>query len=248
MTTQLLAIDASTAQVEIVLVCAGGMHESTLASGAQASLQLLPELADLCRRAGCELAQLDAIAYGAGPGAFTGLRTACSVAQGLAFGLDRPTLALDTLAVVSQSAALQGAPDLLWAALDARMGEVYAAPMQRLAPGRWRSLLPSSVYTPQSLLDAMAAAAFGDMLAGPAVLAYPLLAAGQQRWPLARPGGVALAQVAQAAWSDGQARPAHEALPLYGRDKVAQTSAERLAARAQSRRAAPVSPALQTPA
>lgn len=247
MTTQLLAIDASTGQVEIALACASGVHVLTLAGGAQASQQLLPELAALCLRAGCTLSQLDAVAYGAGPGAFTGLRTACSVAQGLAYGLDRPILALDTLSVVAESAVLQGAPDLLWAALDARMGEVYGAPMQRLAPGRWRSLHASSVYTPQSLLDKVVATAFSDVLAGPAVVAYPLLTAGNHRWPLARPGGVALAKVAQAAWEDGQARPAHEALPLYGRDKVAQTSAERLAARASGRAAAPAAPALHTP-
>jgi tRNA threonylcarbamoyladenosine biosynthesis protein TsaB len=247
MTTHLLAIDASTDRVEIVLVCVSGTHEASLAGGAQASLQLLPALAELCQRGGCELSQLDAIAYGAGPGAFTGLRTACSVAQGLAFGLDRPTLALETLAVVAESAALQGAPDVLWAALDARMGEVYAAPMQRLASGYWQNLKPSSLYTPQSLLDAMASAAFGSVLAGPAALAYPPLAAGGDRWPLARPGGVALAQVAQAAWLDGKARPAHEALPLYGRDKVAQTSAERLAARVQARPAVPASAALHAP-
>jgi tRNA threonylcarbamoyladenosine biosynthesis protein TsaB len=244
MTTHLLAIDASTDRVEVALVCASGTHELTLPGGAQASARLLPELAALCRRSGCEMAQLDAIAFGAGPGAFTGLRTACSVAQGLAFGLDRPTLALDTLAVVAESAALQGAPELLWATLDARMGEVYAAPMQRLAPGRWRSLRPSSVYTPQGLFDAMAASSFGDTLAGPAALAYPLLAEGDHRWPSARPGGAALAQVAQAAWNDGQARLAHEALPLYGRDKVAQTSDERLAARVLGRVAQPASPAL----
>ncbi len=247
MTTHLLAIDASTDRVEVALVCASGTHELTLPGGAQASTHLLPKLADLCRRSGCELAQLGAIAFGAGPGAFTGLRTACSVAQGLAFGLDRPTLALDTLAVVAESAALQGAPDLLWSALDARMGEVYAAPMQRLAPGRWRGLQPSSVYTPQGLLDAMSATAYGDALAGPAVLAYPLLADGDQRWPVARPGGAALARVAQAVWDDGLACPAHEALPLYGRDKVAQTSAERLAARIQGRASAPALPALHTP-
>ncbi|MEY2688566.1 MAG: hypothetical protein RL375_2764 [Pseudomonadota bacterium] len=242
MTAHLLAIDASTAVVEIALVCAGGVHESTLAGGAQASQHLLPAVADLCGRSGCALSSLDALAFGAGPGAFTGLRTACSVVQGLAFGLGRPTLALDTLAVVAESAALLGAPDRLWVALDARMGEVYAAPMQRVAPGRWLSLQPSSLLTPQALLDAMTTTDFADVLAGPAVSAYPLLAAGSGRWPLARPGGVALARVAQAAWLGGQARPAQDALPLYGRDKVAQTSAERMAARAQGRAAAPAVP------
>jgi tRNA threonylcarbamoyladenosine biosynthesis protein TsaB len=111
------------------------------------------------------------------------------------------------------------------------MGEVYAAPMQRLAPGRWRALQRCAVYTPQALLDAVAGAGFGTALAGPALAVYPELAAPADRWPLARPGGEALARVARAAWAAGEARAADQALPLYGRDKVAHTSAERAALR-----------------
>jgi tRNA threonylcarbamoyladenosine biosynthesis protein TsaB len=235
MTACLLAIDASTDQVELALASQGVVRAMTLPGGAQASTQLLPAVAALCVQANCRLADLDAVAYGAGPGAFTGLRTACSMAQGLGYGLARPTLALDTLAVVAEAAVLQGAPAQLWATLDARMGEIYAAPLQRLGPGRWRALRPTALYTPAALLDAVAQAGLGDAVAGPALQAYAELAQADHRWPLARPAGVALIAAARAAWAVGEARAAHEALPMYGRDKVAQTSAQRAAIRAASR-------------
>jgi tRNA threonylcarbamoyladenosine biosynthesis protein TsaB len=235
MTACLLAIDASTEQVELALASRGTVWAATLPGGAQASRQLLPAVAALSVQANCSLADLDGVAYGAGPGAFTGLRTACSMAQGLGFGLARPTVALDTLAVLAEDAVLQGAPDRLWATLDARMGEIYAAPLQRVGPGRWRALRPTALYTPAALLDAVAQAGLGDAVAGPALQAYAELAQAEHRWPQARPAGAALIASAQAAWAAGEARAAHQALPLYGRDKVAQTSAERAAIRAATR-------------
>ena len=72
--------------------------------GAQASARLLPEVLALLQRAGCTLQQVDAIGFGRGPGAFTGLRSACSVAQGLALGAGKPVLALDSLLLVAQDA------------------------------------------------------------------------------------------------------------------------------------------------
>jgi tRNA threonylcarbamoyladenosine biosynthesis protein TsaB len=210
----------------------------SLAGGAAASTSLLPAVRDLCARAACRLGDLDAVAFGAGPGAFTGLRTACATAQGLAFGLDRPVLALDTLAVVAEAAWSDRAAERLWAALDARMGEVYAAPMRRLGAGAWHAERPVALYTPQVLLAQLGA---DDLLAGPAVAAYAVLAndaPAHLRCAPARPAGAALAAVARAAWQAGAARPAHQALPVYVRDKVAQTTTERVVERAAQRSAA----------
>ncbi|MEY4748510.1 MAG: hypothetical protein RIQ60_724 [Pseudomonadota bacterium] len=226
MSPQLLAIDASTDRVEIALGWQQQRHVATLAAGAQASAQLLPAVQNLCRQAGTHLSDLDAIAFGAGPGAFTGLRTACAAVQGLAYGLGRPVLALDTLAAVAESAAEMGAPERLWATLDARMGEVYAAPMRRVAPGLWQAEQAVALYTPEALL---VAAGLDGVLAGPALSAYAVLdrAVGGPHWPHARPDGAALLRVALAAWTAGECVAPHEALPVYVRDKVAETSAER---------------------
>jgi tRNA threonylcarbamoyladenosine biosynthesis protein TsaB len=233
MTPQLLAIDASTDRVELALGWQGREHFATLAAGAQASAQLLPALQALCAQAGARLDELDAIAYGAGPGAFTGLRTACAAAQGLAYGLDCPVLALDTLAAVAESAAALGAPERLWATLDARMGEIYAARLRRTGPGCWQTERPAALYTPEALLAELDAQ---DVLAGPALGVYAALnsAAGGPHWPQARPDGPALLRVAAGAWRAGAAIAAHQALPVYVRNKVAETTAERAERRAPS--------------
>src|SRR5690349_14531885 len=103
--TRLLAFDTSTEAMAIALVLPdGGIRAVDAAGGTLASAQLVPEIMGLLADAGCTLQQLDAIAFGRGPGAFTGLRTACSVAQGLALGAGKPVLAIDSLMLVAEQA------------------------------------------------------------------------------------------------------------------------------------------------
>src|SRR5436190_17193363 len=126
----LLAFDTATERMSIALAAGGTVweHEAIGGEGAgQASAALIPAILALLARAGVTLAQLDAIAFGRGPGAFTGLRTACSVAQGLAFGAGKPVLPVDTLLAVAEDARDGAAPQRIWAVTDARMDEVYAA-------------------------------------------------------------------------------------------------------------------------
>ena len=93
----LLAFDTATEQMNIALSVHGVVTVHEAAGGALASATLIPAILALLAAAGLTLREVDAIGFGRGPGAFTGLRTACSVAQGLAFGADRPVLAIDTL-------------------------------------------------------------------------------------------------------------------------------------------------------
>ena len=123
----LLALDSSTDTMAVALVTSGPTRVFEAAGGAQASARLLPEVKSLLADAGVAMADLDAIAFGQGPGAFTGLRTACAVAQGLAYGLGKPVLAIDSLMLVAEDARTQGAGDEVWVAMDARIGEIYAA-------------------------------------------------------------------------------------------------------------------------
>src|SRR5262245_47658224 len=96
--------------------------------------------------AGCTLRQLDAIAFGRGPGAFTGLRAACAVAPGLAFGAGKPVLSLDSLMLVAQDAPCAQC----WVAMDARMDEIYAA-HYRFDGARWHTLSAPALYTLEAL-------------------------------------------------------------------------------------------------
>jgi tRNA threonylcarbamoyladenosine biosynthesis protein TsaB len=225
----LLALDSSTDAMALALVTPGQTRVCEAAGGAQASARLLPEVQALLADAGLALADLDAIAFGQGPGAFTGLRTACAVAQGLAFGLGKPVLAVDSLMLVAEDARDQGAGDDVWVAMDARIGEIYAA-RYRWVDGAWTVAEAPALYRPEAL-----AAHWGEpeAVAGSALVEYAeALGALPRAWPQARSRAAALGALALAAWQRGELRDAAEALPVYVRDKVALTTAEREAAKA----------------
>lgn len=220
----LLALDSATETMALALVTPGQTQVFEAAGGAQASARMLPEVKALLAGAGVEMAALDAIAFGQGPGAFTGLRTACAVAQGLAFGLGKPVLAVDSLMLVAEDARSAGAGDDVWVAMDARIGEIYAA-HYRWADGGWQVLEAPALYAPDAL-----AAHWGQpaAVAGTALTEYAAALGELPRaWPQARSRAAALGALALAAWQRGDTRDAAEALPVYVRDKVALTTAER---------------------
>jgi tRNA threonylcarbamoyladenosine biosynthesis protein TsaB len=232
---RVLAFDTSTDKLALALHTPQGDSTRLLAGGAQASLLLLPQLQALLQDAGLRLTDLDAIAFGCGPGAFTGLRTSCAVAQGLGLGLGLPLLPLDSLLIVAEDARLQaglGDGADIAVAMDARMDEVYAG-RYRWQAGRWQALQPPALYT----LDALAQAwqgAHWAALAGSALAAFGarlVLPATGARIEREDDRAAALLRLALAAAQAGEAVDAAAALPLYLRDRVALTTREREAAR-----------------
>lgn len=223
----LLAFDTSTENLSIALswTAGGQMHLASQESegGREASATLIPAAQALLAQAGLVPGDLDAIAFGRGPGSFTGLRTACAVAQGLALGAGCPVLPVDTLLAVAEEARHQHGCTQVLAVLDARMDEVYAC-AYRHAEGRWQAEGEVRVVAPESLLLAPGAA-----LAGNAGYAYGTRLPG--RVLPALPTATAMLRLAPALLAAGAAVLADQALPLYVRDKVAQTTAEREAAR-----------------
>ena len=252
----LLAFDTSTDQMSIAVQrgvagvnTASGQTEVWLhtgAGGAQASTGLIPAIQQLMQQAGLGFGELDAIAFGRGPGSFTGLRTACSVAQGLAFGAGVPVLPVDTLLALAEDARHQqslGSPTdgagergshgripltlpahfRVLAALDARMDEVYAS-YYEYSSGLWNQREGYGLISPQNLvledgwaIAGNAFAAYGDrMPANPAIRIHAL------------PTASAMLRLAPALLAAGHAVPADQALPIYIRDKVAKTTQERL--------------------
>jgi len=233
MTPTLLAFDTATEQLSIALARRGELFEHEAAGGAQASATLIPAILALLARGGVALADLDAIAFGRGPGAFTGLRTACSVAQGLAFGAAKPVLPIDSLLAVAEDARGDDArAQCVWVAMDARMNEVYAA-QYAFADGCWATLDAPLLTTPEQL-NARWRVQPPDLVAGNALAAFGAqLVTGTARCaPAALPRARAMLPLAYAMWSAGGGLDAALALPLYVRDKVAQTTLERDAARA----------------
>lgn len=228
-TPPLLVLDTATETLHLGLAAGSREWACALPGGAQASAALLPALFGLLDEAGLALRDLGAIGFGRGPGAFTGVRTACAVTQGLALGAGLPVLALDTLMAVAEDARRRGAADGLWVAVDARMGEAYGA-HYRHGTGGWAVLAAPALYDPRELARAAQGEVAGSSLAAHAEAWSGRAARG---WADAAPTAAALLALARAAWARGERLDAAAALPLYVRDKVALTTAERAAAAAQ---------------
>ena len=220
---KILALETSTESGSCALLLGENISERRCPPGRPHSETLLPLIRELLAENGIKLAQLDAIAFGAGPGAFTGLRVACGVTQGLAVGAGVPVVPVCGLEAM---AATVGAPRVL-SLLDARMGEIYAAAYELrddayVLNGSIHVLAPEALELP----------AGGSWVAtGNALLAHPRLAetlqvAGFLLRPEVLPQAAAIARLAA---RRPQARIDPElAVPLYIRDKVAKTISERL--------------------
>ncbi len=255
---KLLAFDTSTEHLSIAVSRTVHGHTQVWAhtgpGGAMASSTLIPAIMALLVEAGLSLRELDAIAFGAGPGSFTGLRTACAVAQGLGHGAGVPLLPMDTLLAVAEEARNASAPDAaafnVVAVLDARMDEVYTAVYAWRAgrwtqPGGWDVIKPEALVAADRAGDAGAAqppeaspaSTVGADAAPPVAPAWVVAgnafgAYGERLlpgWPRvhALPTATALLRLAPALLAAGQAVPPQDALPRYIRDKVAKTSDER---------------------
>jgi len=227
--TKLLAIDTSTERMSIALALGARVWMHEAAGGALASASLIPDIMALLAGADIGLAQLDAIAFGRGPGAFTGLRTACAVAQGLAFGAGLPVLPIDTLWAVAEDARAGRPAVRLWAAMDARMDQIYAAEYA-FGQGHW-TLLREPMLVDLPVLNALWADDPPQEIAGNAMDSFRgrLDTGSAQLATLAMPRAPAMLALARLQLAAGGAVAATHALPIYLRDKVAQTSAERAA-------------------
>lgn len=232
--SSLLAFDTATEHMSVALSVGDTCWTHEGAGGAQASTTLIPACRKLLSDAGIRLSDLDAICFGQGPGAFTGLRTACSVAQGLALGADKPVICIDTLQTVAEDARhLAGVTDV-WVVMDARMNEIYAARYRHA--GNWTAVDAPALHTLESInARLMSTGSSGTVaVAGTAIAAFgSALATGDATCiGAALPRAAALIAVARARWDAGDVVDAALALPLYLRDKVALTTLERAAVKA----------------
>lgn len=123
--TSILALDTSTEACSVALLHAGETREDFAIIPRQHAAELLPRVEKLLSDSGVSLSALDAIAFGRGPGSFTGLRIAAGVTQGLAFGLDIPVLPVSTLAALAWQSYQENGIEYVLGCLDARIEEVY---------------------------------------------------------------------------------------------------------------------------
>lgn len=225
----LLVLDTSTEWCSAALWLDGRIQARRVLAGQRHSSLLLPMVDELLREAAISLHQLDGIGYGSGPGSFTGLRIACAVTQGLAFGAGLPVVGISTL----ESIAEQTGANKVLTVLDARMAEVYWAAYERDGTG-WRTLTPPQLALPESVVlpeagDWVGAGngfvALGDVL-------RPRLSAQLMRIDdTLMPDAAAMAPLVARAFARGEGLDAALAAPVYLRDKVALTVDERRARR-----------------
>ena len=193
-------------------------------AGQAASQFVLPQIQALLDTANVQLSDLDGIAFGAGPGAFTGVRVACGVAQGLGFGANIPVVGVNTLMALAQAS---GQARVI-ACLDARMGEIYHAAFVR-ENGKWIEKSATTVCKPEAapVLEGewvgvgTGWAAYGETLSK--IYAKNL----SQVLPIITPTAEAILQLAKPTFEAGLAKSASEAAPIYIRNRVALTTIER---------------------
>jgi tRNA threonylcarbamoyladenosine biosynthesis protein TsaB len=228
---KLLALDTASAQCSAALLQGGEAITRAAPTAREHAMLILPMVDALLAEAGLTLRQLDGIAFGRGPGSFTGLRIAASVTQGLAAGADLPVIPVSDLrALAAQSRRLlprTGSPaGFILGCMDARMGEVYWGMFEDAeglpAVARWPEAVTAPAVLPESLRGAPGAAA------GRALAAYPALSGwlglpASACLPEAEPHALDIVQLAAAdlvrgvAWQDAAA-----AQPVYLRNQVAQ--------------------------
>jgi tRNA threonylcarbamoyladenosine biosynthesis protein TsaB len=222
----ILAIETSTELASAALL-RGDQISMKQSLGVQTHSQtILPMVQSLLTQADILIAQCDAVAFGAGPGSFTGVRTACGIAQGLAFGADIPVIPVVTLHAMAHACRETMGANQVLAILDARMEEVYWAQYQ-FAGNAWHTVVAPT------LSAASAVRPSGDVVAcGNGISSLAAVFGHQGLLQNARqdimPHAVHIAQLAQIAFAAGHTVGAGAARPLYLRNRVALTTEERL--------------------
>ena len=243
-----LAFDTSTDVMSIAVTDGARVWQHTGPGGAKSSTTLIPAILALLAESGLLLADLDAIAFGRGPGSFTGLRTACAVAQGLAYGAGGgagiKVLPIDTLMAVAEEARSQQAgaasdrsPLHITALLDARMDEMYVQRFQFIGT-HCTAVDACELIRPDNLAAHLAGDAADSLLAGNVFDVYKGRLPTLPNSVYALPTATAMLRLAPALASSGHCVDAALALPLYVRDKVALTTEERAIVKEQKARAA----------
>lgn len=221
----LVALETSTEYCSLAVSRGAQVFERSFHAGQRHSELALPALRELLQEAALDMGAIEGIAYGAGPGSFTGLRIACGLAQGLALARDLPVAGIGTLLALAENCGA----DKVIACLDARMGEVYHGAYSK-SGGNWIEMHAPGLYHP----DAVPAVEGGGWTAcGSGFRVHGAALAQRYAGAIARtdagavPQAVAMLRLARAVFAAGQGVDAAAAVPLYVRDKVALKASER---------------------
>lgn len=221
----ILAFDTSTEYLSLALLKGSETFNYDCNAGQTHSQIILPQIQALLDSANLQLSDLQGIAFGAGPGSFTGVRIAAGVAQGLGFGANLPVVSVCTLLALAEASGA----DKVIACLDARMGEVYHAAYEKMDDA-WQCIIEPGLYKPDAVPVIEGAnwvgagsgwQTYAEQLSE--VYAEQL----QSTQPQLLPSAAAMLKLAMAIFAKGEAKPASEAMPIYIRNRVALKTAER---------------------
>lgn len=221
MASTILALDTSTEACSVALLYQGQIISDFILSQREHTQRILPMVDGLLNQAGIGLTQLDAIAFGQGPGSFTGVRIGIGVAQGLAFGADKPLIAISTLATLAQGAYRKMGAKHVIAAIDARMHEVYLGQFAYLNEN-WQALGEERVLKPDLVAKAIQPCPATTVCysAGSGWQTYPAMLSSVQSSGIDFPFAQDMLPLALSKWQHGDSVDAAAAEPSYLRNDV----------------------------
>ncbi|WP_179038126.1 tRNA (adenosine(37)-N6)-threonylcarbamoyltransferase complex dimerization subunit type 1 TsaB [Limnobaculum xujianqingii] len=224
MSTRILALDAATEACSVAIWNDGKVHALYELCPREHTQRILPMVQQILAETGLTLAHMDALAFGRGPGSFTGVRIGIGIAQGLALGADLPMIGVSTLNTMAQGAYRMTGMTQILTAIDARMGEVYWGQYQRSSQGEWSLVNPEQVLSPQQVKEQLKSTHGEWAIAGTGWETYPDMADGTD--VIIRNGKMPLPQaedmlpLAVSCWKKGETQAVESAEPVYLRNEV----------------------------
>ncbi|VAY02280.1 tRNA threonylcarbamoyladenosine biosynthesis protein TsaB [Arsenophonus endosymbiont of Aleurodicus dispersus] len=223
MATHILAIDTATEACSVALWRDGKIFTKFAVSTREHTKIILPMVEQCLIDANLDLQHMDVLAFGRGPGSFTGVRIAVSIAQGLAFGADLPMIGISSLLTIGQGAYRQLGAEKVLVAIDARMGAIYSACYELKPDGNWLGEDTEAVLKPEQFLARINCLSGQWVIAGTGWSAYPIL--GMTNLNLLQsgiylPDAQDMLILALKEWQKGKTIDAEEAKPVYLRNEV----------------------------
>ncbi|KJG03622.1 tRNA (adenosine(37)-N6)-threonylcarbamoyltransferase complex dimerization subunit type 1 TsaB [Photobacterium angustum] len=224
MSTKILAVDTATENCSVALLMGDEVISRCEYAPREHTTKILPMVDTVLAEAGIKLNQLDALAYGQGPGSFTGVRIGIGIAQGLAFGADLPMVGVSTLAAMAQGTYRVHQADNVLSAIDARMGEIYWGQYKRKTDGDWQIIGVEQVIVPDALVESVQTESGIWLTAGTAWEVYAdtlaKLPFEMQQGSVLYPDSQDMVHLAKFAFARGESVSAEVASPVYLRDTV----------------------------
>jgi tRNA threonylcarbamoyladenosine biosynthesis protein TsaB len=224
MSTRILAIDTATEACSVAIWNQGETLAHFELCAREHTQRILPMIKQILSESGLSLSQLDALAFGRGPGSFTGVRIGIGIAQGLALGADLPMIGISTLQTMAQGAWRKAGADRVLAAIDARMGEVYWGQFERQPDGQWLGADSEAVLKPDQAMVRAQTLTGRWATVGTGWQTYPDLISGADfalfDGEIQLPHAEDMLPLALHAWQNGQSVAVEHAEPTYLRNEV----------------------------